>query len=177
MGAEATLTGGTLEAPAAMEAVTTDFVECYHRHYGRLVRALRLAGGDPGTAEEVAQEAFARALSRWDRVCRGPNPTGYVYTAAFRLLRRQLARSSRWDVGEPPEQARPSDDSPGSEVTDRLTGSAILAAMPPKRRACAVLCLLIGLPTDEAAAALGIAAGTVRKHLEQARRDLEAVRP
>ena len=44
--------------------------------------------------------------------------------------------------------------------------------MPPRRRACVVLCWLLEAPTAEAAAALGIADGTVRKHLEMARRDL-----
>ncbi len=51
---------------------------------------------------------------------------------------------------------------------------AALAAMPPRRRACAVMCLIVGMPVSEAAAALGIADGTVRKHLEEARRDLQA---
>jgi DNA-directed RNA polymerase specialized sigma24 family protein len=35
-----------------------------------------------------------------------------------------------------------------------------------------VLCWLLETPTAEAALALGIAEGTVRKHLEAARRDL-----
>ena len=59
---------------------TTDFVECYRTHYPRLVRALRLSGADGPTAEDLAQEAFGRALARWRRVSRGPNPPGYVYT-------------------------------------------------------------------------------------------------
>jgi DNA-directed RNA polymerase specialized sigma24 family protein len=36
------------------------------------------------------------------------------------------------------------------------------------------MCLIVGLPVKDAAGALGIAAGTVRKHLEEARRDLRA---
>ena len=161
-----------VEAPAAPEAVTTDFVECYLRHYGRLVRALRLGGADPGTAEDVAQEAFARALVHWPRIRRGPNPPGYLYTTGFRLLRRHLARAARWDIGEPPEPAGEHSDRTGGEASTRVAVGAALAAMPPKRRACAVMCLIVGLTTEEAGEALGIAPGTVRKHLEQARRDL-----
>jgi RNA polymerase sigma-70 factor (ECF subfamily) len=164
----------TVQRPAGPEAVTTEFVECYVRHYGRLVRALRLAGADAAGAEDHAQEAFARALVRWDRISRGANPPGYVYTAGFRLFRRHMARSARWDLGDPPEPPDQPADRTGSEVTTRLTVEAALAGMPPKRRACAVMCLVIGLPTDEAAAALGIAPGTVRKHLDQARSDLAA---
>jgi RNA polymerase sigma factor (sigma-70 family) len=161
-----------VKAPPTPEAVTTDFVECYLRHYGRLVRALQWAGADQGTAEDQAQEAFARALVRWDQVSRGSNPAGYVYTAGFRLLRRQLTRASRWEVGEPPEPADQPPDRTGSEVAVRVSLEAAVAAMPPKRRACAVMCLIIGLSTGEAAEALGIASGTVRKHLDQARLDL-----
>jgi RNA polymerase sigma-70 factor (ECF subfamily) len=47
-----------------------------------------------------------------------------------------------------------------------------LAVMPPRRRACVILCWLLETPTTEAASALGIADGTVRKHLELARRGL-----
>ncbi len=161
-----------VQVPVVPEAATTDFVECYLQHYGRLVRALRLAGADPATAEDQAQEAFARALVRWERISQGTNPPGYVYTSGFRLLRRQLARQARWEVGDLPEPAPDGHDRIASEVATRVSVEAAIAAMPPKRRACAVMCLIVGLPTDEAAAALGIAPGTVRKHLEQARLDL-----
>jgi RNA polymerase sigma-70 factor (ECF subfamily) len=162
----------TVEAPVAPEAVTTDFVECYVHHYGRLVRALRLSGADPGTAEDVAQEAFARALVHWPRISRGANPPGYLYTTGFRLLRRHLDRTARWDIGEPPEPAGEPLDRTGGEASTRVMVEAALAAMPPKRRACAVMCLIVGMTTEEAGEALGIVPGTVRKHLEQARRDL-----
>jgi DNA-directed RNA polymerase specialized sigma24 family protein len=46
--------------------------------------------------------------------------------------------------------------------------------MPSRRRTCAVMCLIVGMPVKEAAAVLGVADGTVRKHLEEARRDLQA---
>jgi len=163
------------EQGAAPEAVTTDFVECYMRHYGRLVRALRLSGADGGTAEDLAQEAFARAMVRWDRISGGANPPGYVYTTGFRLLHRHLARAARWDIGDPPEAGPGSGsgaDRTGSEAAARVAVETAMAAMPPKRRACAVMCLIVGLTSDEAGEALGIAPGTVRKHLEQARLDL-----
>lgn len=157
---------------------STDFVACYLHHYGRLVKALRLAGADPGTAEETAQEAFAVALVRWNRVVRGTNPAGYVYTTAFRLLRKHLARTSRWDVGDPPESARADDDTTGAAAAGHLDVEAALALMAPRQRACAVMCLVLDVSTGDAAEALGIAAGTVRKHLDAARARLEvAVRP
>lgn len=150
----------------------TDFVDCYHIHYARLVRALRLAGADAASAEDAAQEAFARALVHWNRVSQGANPVGYVYTAGFRLLAKAQRKAGR-DQVQPVPAAPP--DPTGSTATSAAAIEAALAAMPPRRRACAVMCLVVGLPAREAGEALGITDGTVRKHLDDARRDLAAV--
>jgi RNA polymerase sigma-70 factor (ECF subfamily) len=147
---------------------TTDFVDCYQTHYRRLVRALRLSGADAASAEDITQEAFARALVHWRRISRGANPPGYVYTTGFRLLQR--AQRRRRSTPLPPPPPAPSEAS----VLTAMAVEASLAAMPPRRRACAVMCLIVGLSPSDAAAALGIAAGTVRKHLDEARRDLQA---
>lgn len=40
----------------------TAFAELYSRHYRRLVRSCLRCLGDPATAEDAAQEAFAKAL-------------------------------------------------------------------------------------------------------------------
>ncbi|MEJ7765864.1 MAG: sigma factor-like helix-turn-helix DNA-binding protein, partial [Acidimicrobiales bacterium] len=47
-----------------------------------------------------------------------------------------------------------------------------IAAMPARRRACALLVLAAGLTAEEAAADLGIAASTVRVQVHRARADL-----
>jgi RNA polymerase sigma-70 factor (ECF subfamily) len=144
---------------------STDFVECYRTHYPRLLRALQLSGADRTTAEDVAQEAFSRAFARWRRICRGPSPPGYVYTTAFRLWQRRQRRKA-------PDLAVP--EPPATEATAVIAVAIenALVAMPPRRRACAVMCFVVGLPVREVSAALGVAEGTVRKHLEEARREL-----
>jgi len=154
------------------ELPTTDFVDCYEAHYRRLVRALRLAGADTASAEDAAQEAFARALVHWVRISRGPNPTGYVYTAGFRLLAKAQRKTARGYEGLSPA---PSVDTTASMASSTVAIEVALAAMPQRRRQCAVLCLVVGLPVREAATALGIAEGTVRRHLEEARTQLASV--
>ena len=154
------------------ELPITDFVDCYQAHYRRLVRALRLAGADTAGAEDAAQEAFARALVHWSRISRGPNPTGYVYTAGFRLLAKAQRKAARAYEGISPAAAS---DTTASLASSSVAIEAALAAMPQRRRQCAVLCLVVGLPVREAAAALGIADGTVRRHLEEARSQLASV--
>jgi DNA-directed RNA polymerase specialized sigma24 family protein len=54
--------------------VADDFVTVYEAHYPRLVRALQIGGLDRPSAEDVAQEAFARTLGHWRRVRLGTNP-------------------------------------------------------------------------------------------------------
>ncbi len=144
----------------------SDFVEVYEAHYPRLVRALQIGGLDRASAEDVAQEAFARTLGHWRRVRLGTNPPGYAYRVGFRLARRTL-RSEDSLLDETPGRG----DVAG-QVTARVAIEAVLAEMPPRRRSCAVLCLMSGVTTKDAARALGIAEGTVRKQLELARASL-----
>ena len=144
----------------------SDFVEVYTAHYPRLVRALRLGGLRRQAAEDVCQEAFARTLSHWGRVRRGSNPPGYVYRVAFRLARRSFRE-------EAPLSWEPAGrDEVSGQVVDKVVAEAVIAAMPHRRRACVVACLVVGLPTSEAARALGLKEGTVRKQLERGRVDL-----
>ncbi len=146
------------------EGVDDGFVAMYEAQYPRLVRALELSGAGRATAEDVAQEAFARTLERWQRVRRGTNPAGYVYRVGFRLVRRNRHRDL-------PLSEEPLSPDIASEVTSVVGIERTLQVMPAARRRCAVLCLTVGLPTKEAARALGIAESTVRKQIERARAD------
>lgn len=144
-----------------------DFVELYRVHYPSVVAALGLAGADHGQAQDLGQEAFALTYRRWRRVRTGTNPAGYVYTVAFRLLRRQV---ERWD------DSLHDDDAvvPGHEeaTVDALSVTRTIASMPTRRRACATLCFYLGFSGTEAARILGIEASTVRVQLRRARADL-----
>ncbi len=143
--------------------MASDFIALYEAHYSRVVRSLQLGGMDRASAEDAAQEAFARALGHWRRVRLGTNPAGYVYRVAFRLGRRTLRRDLVLER-EPDDLA----DIAG-QVATRTAVESVLESMPTRRRACAVMCMLSGLTTKEAARSLGIAEGTVRKQLELAR--------
>ena len=165
--------------------------EALLRH-GWRVRALTrrpataAAGIDWIQGDAMRPEDLARAAEGAEILFHGANPPGYVYTTGFRLLQRAQRRhppeslSQDGATGLPARSvssagvASPA-DSPAPTESAAVTAVAIeatLAAMPPRRRACAVMCLVTGLPVHEAAAALGIADGTVRKHLDEARQDL-----
>ena len=143
-----------------------DFVAVYEAHYARLVRALEIGGLDRPSAEDVAQEAFARTLGHWRRVRLGTNPPGYVYRTAFRLSR------IHWKRDLAPETERASNSDTAAEAVSNLGLEAALGRMPARRRACATLCFVVGLTPKEAGRSLGIAEGTVRKQLGLARDEL-----
>jgi RNA polymerase sigma factor (sigma-70 family) len=155
--------------------VATSFATLYAEQSARVRRALILAGADPDTAADVTQEAFARTYARWRRVRTGTNPAGYVFRVAFRELRRR---------GHLPDGDAVAADtaSPGSGPEDQALAhvaadAALLAigAMPPRRRACALLVLAAGLTAEEAGQALGITASTVRVQVHRARAQLVAL--
>ena len=154
---------------------SADFVDLFQMHYPRLVRALTLSGATLPTAEDVAQEAFARTFRHWRRVRRGANPPGYLYLVAFRVLRRRGLLSTT-PLDDASIGALPASAGPGPEDAAILTVDLerALRSLPPRRRACAVMCWCLDLTPSEAADALGIATGTVRKQLELARHDLRA---
>ncbi len=152
-----------------------DFVALYEQHYGRVVRAVELAGASTHEAEDVAQEAFARTLARWRRVRKGSSPAGYVYRVAFRLSRSSRRRDVPFSEDHAAVARVAGAEGAGDlaeGVATRLDVIAALEAMPPGRRSCAVACLVVGMAPKEAGRALGIAASTVRKQLERARADL-----
>ncbi len=149
------------------DGLSESFVTLYREHYPRVVRALELSGARAGVAEDLAQEAFARTLSHWRRVRNGSSPAGYVFKTAFRLA----AVRRRRDARPPISLLAPSGDA-GAEATTRVSLERALAAMPPGRRRCAVLCLIVGLAPRDAALALKLAPSTVRKQVERARSDL-----
>jgi RNA polymerase sigma factor (sigma-70 family) len=143
-----------------------DFVTVYEAHYPRLVRALEIGGLDRPSAEDVAQEAFARTLGHWRRVRLGSNPPGYVYRTAFRLSR------SHWKSEQASDLEQVSRSDTAAEAVSNLGLENALSRMPARRRACAMLCFVVGLTPKEAARSLGIAEGTVRKQLGLAREGL-----
>lgn len=159
--------GDTEHNPTVAQYSTDDFADFYRSGYPKLVAALRLAGATDGA--DLAQEAFARTLRHWRRVCQGSNPAGYVTTVAFRLLRRHRRG-----------QAVPLDDShgtvagPEAATVVAMSVKAALAAMPARRRRSAVLCLYLEMSAEEAAEAMGVRPSTVRVQLHRARNDLRA---
>ena len=145
------------------------FTELYTASYPRLLRQLFAVTGDLAEAEDVVQEAFARASVRWARVGGYEAPEAWVRRVAMNLagttakrLRRRTAALLR--MGAPAEVP---DMSP-----DAVDLHLALRTLPLAQRQAIVMHHLVGLPVDQVAAELGVPTGTVKARLARGRAKL-----
>src|SRR5205823_7834693 len=71
--------------PAVASAPPQSFADFFEAESRRLGRAIYLLTGDAQEAEDLVQEAMARAFERWERVGAMAHPSGYVFTIASNL--------------------------------------------------------------------------------------------
>jgi RNA polymerase sigma-70 factor (ECF subfamily) len=139
----------------------------------RLVGSLVLYCGDRAVAEELAQEALARAFERWERVATMASPEAWTYRVAFNLARSGLRRQG----AERRAHRRLRGDASVAVEPPDATAVAVreaVAALPPRQRAVIIARFYGGLSVSEAASALGCAEGTIKAHTAQAIANLRA---
>ena len=134
------------------------FAAFYASSYRRLLGQLFAVTGDLAEAENVLQEAYARAFARWSRVGAYDLPEAWVRRVAINLA-AMADRSLR--LGPPPLVPELS-----PELLDLRDA---LAALPLAQRQVIVLHHLAGLPVEEVARELRLAAGTVKSRLARGR--------
>ena len=151
-----------------MDIESAGFETWYRAEHPRVLAALSVVARDPDLAQEVAAEAFARALQRWERVGAMDSPGGWTYRVALNVLRRR-ARRAALERRLLPRLAPPATIAVPAyaiEVWQVVTGLA------PRMRTAVALRYLGGLTEAEVADVMGIAPGTVAATLHQARRQL-----
>jgi RNA polymerase sigma factor (sigma-70 family) len=150
-----------------------DFAEFYEASYGRMVALVAAIVGDRQQAEDIAQEAFARALARWSQISRYDLPEAWVRRVALRLTvdaRRKLRRAlqlSAWLTAGQRGREQPPDPLASTAL------SVALMRLPVAQRQVIVLYYLADLPVDDIARDTAVSVGTVRNRLAAARRRLE----
>src|SRR5438477_2561332 len=104
------------------------FADWYEDRYRGLLAAVAVAVGDIDEAREATDEAFCRALARWDRVRAMDAPEAWTYRVAVNVHRRRARRRSfeqRFFRSHPPRLA---DWPDGNEIWDAV------AQLPPRQR-------------------------------------------
>ncbi len=112
-------------------------------------------------AQDVAQEALARALVRWSAV--GSYADAWVARTATNLAldlhrRRRLRRGQR-DLGSQPAS---------SVHADRLDLLTAVGRLPRRQRDAVVLRYLADMDEASVASVMGCSAGTVKQHVHRA---------
>ena len=154
----------------AEAASRQDFDEFYSSSAARLVRHGYALTGDLAEAQDIAQEAFARAWQRWSMVRECDSPEAWVRRVATNLAasRWRRIRVARAAAGHAADQHAP-------EVsTDTVALVSGLRTLPERQRTVLVLHYMCDLTVDQIAAELGCPPGSVKSWLSRGRTALAA---
>jgi RNA polymerase sigma-70 factor (ECF subfamily) len=150
-----------------MGAAPPEAIAFVAREHPRLVRAADLLLGDRAVAEEIAQEALLRALSRWEHVAGLASPGGWAHRVAVNLAtsqlrRRAVERRARGRLARGEVAPVPDSDT-------ALAVRAALAALPADQRRVLVLRHVLDWSTADIAAHEQLGEDAVRQRLHRAR--------
>ncbi len=149
----------------------TELEEFYAAHAHELTLQLFAYTGSLVAAEDVVQEAFCRAIPRWDRLSRYDDPAGWVRRVAWNLA------TSRWRSIRTAARLRTrlsNEPVPGPNP-DRVALIAALRTLPATHRRVLVLHYMADMTSEEIAKQEEVAASTVRVWLMRGRAQLADV--
>jgi RNA polymerase sigma-70 factor, ECF subfamily len=148
---------------------TAGFDAFYAATSRRVLQHAYAVCGDAGEAQDIVQEAYARAWQRWPRISEYDNPEAWVRTVAWRLAANRLRNLRRRMVAMTRMGTRPP---AGEPSPDGVAIAAALRHLPMRQRHAVVLHYLCDLPVADVAVATGAPVGTVKVWLSRARTTL-----
>jgi RNA polymerase sigma-70 factor (ECF subfamily) len=145
------------------------FEAFYAATYRRVVGQVFALLNDLQEAEDVTQNAFAKASFHWQHIATYDQPEAWVRRVAFNEAYNSTRRARRWLAA----LARHGPPPPVPAVSpDRVDLHRALQRLSPRHREVLVLHYVAELPVDEVARQLRLPAGTVKSRLSRARRAL-----
>jgi RNA polymerase sigma-70 factor (sigma-E family) len=126
-----------------------------------LHRTAYLLCGDWHLADDLVQEALAKAFRHWRRVRRADSPDAYVQRILINEANRHWRRRRDVPPSQDAERETATDDF-SDEVIDRAELLRALLSLPARQRATVVLRYLEGMSERETAAVLRCSEGTVK---------------
>jgi RNA polymerase sigma-70 factor (sigma-E family) len=135
----------------------------------RLRRTAFLYCRDWHTADDLVSTTLVKLYEHWRRAQQAENLDAYVHgiLAHAWLDERRKPWRREQTVEDVPEHVQPTTPLPDGDLF------ALLASLPPRRRACLVLRFYCDLSVEQTAEILGVSTGTVKS---QTARALEALR-
>ncbi|WP_307781588.1 SigE family RNA polymerase sigma factor [Virgisporangium ochraceum] len=157
--------------PPVPAASTADFDAFYLANFDRFIVQLHAYTADMATAQDVVQEAFARALQRWSRVSTYDNPEAWVRRVAWNLATSNWRRIARFNTFMRKQSVERLVAEPSP---DRVMLVRALATLPETQRRAVVLHYLGDMSVNDIAAQERVAPGTVKSWLHRGRAALAA---
>jgi RNA polymerase sigma factor (sigma-70 family) len=153
------------------------FAELVARHRPMVVGVCRRVLGDPGLAEDAAQEAVLLAMVSLDRLERPERFGAWLGGIGLNVCRRWRRDQAReaWSLaaltggraGPDPVPDEPAERAEAADAARRVRRA--VGRLPAGQRAAVVLFYLVGMAHREVAAALGIGVGAVKTRLHKGR--------
>jgi RNA polymerase sigma-70 factor (ECF subfamily) len=158
------VSGGSEAGDSSRLSAEDRFHEFFQAEFPRLAGYCAGLLRDQNAAADIAQEALVRTYARWVSV---REPHAYAYLVATNLVRRAWRNDASW---------REAASTLGREQHERLTQSApdtgirdMVDRLPERLRAPVLLHYYADLPIEQVALLLRRPAGTIRRHLHDAR--------
>lgn len=141
-----------------------DFSEFYAATNRQATAQVFAMVGNWHEAQEAVQEAYARALGKWDKVSTYDEPLAWIRTVAYRISVSRWRKARRLVFGGP-------EDGEGvpAPLENHVALVAALQQLPAAQREALVLHYLGDLPIAQIAAQLGVPEGTVKARLSRGR--------
>lgn len=154
-----------------MARPVSGFASFYEETAPAVFRFAYVVAGEAG--EDLAAEAYARALARWSEVSGYDRPDAWVRRVLLNLVvsRARRERAKRAFLASRAGWAGTVTDE-GSE--DRIVLRRALAELSPRQRAVVILRFGEDLPLNEIARSLGCSVSSVNAHLKRALPKLRA---
>lgn len=147
-----------------------DFAVFCHEQHRRVVATIAVYCGDAALAEEVAQEALAKACQHWSRVRAMDAPGAWLHRVALNLVRSRFRRRrlERRTLTSQGTAATHTD----VDVAELLDLRAALGRLSERRRTAVLLRHVSGLTVTETAAAMQMSENAVRSLTSRALAEL-----
>jgi RNA polymerase sigma-70 factor, ECF subfamily len=147
------------------------FEELYHAHVTTALAVVLALRGPAADAEDVVQEAFARALAHWDEVSAMARPDLWVQRVALNLATSRLRRLGAEARAVARVAGRQQAAVTGTFRSEQPFWDAV-RRLPPKQARVVALRYAGDLAIADIATIVGSAEGTVKAQLHTARQRL-----
>lgn len=148
---------------------------------GQMIRTVARIVRDPEDVEDVFQDVLVIIWHKLDRICRHPNPQGYILriciTRSYDALRKRMRRRRR-EISLEMIKAKlwpkaPHGFSDTQDLADTVRGA--ISMLPPKQAQAVLLRAIEDSPYDVIADILGCSESTARSHFSKGKSRLEKI--